>query len=84
LSRTLARELGERNIRVNALVPGAVATERQIALWRPPEEDRKLLETQCLKIRLEPVHVARVALFLASDESAGITGQDILVDAGLA
>jgi NAD(P)-dependent dehydrogenase (short-subunit alcohol dehydrogenase family) len=84
LSRTLARELGERNIRVNALVPGAIVTERQSALWRSPEEDRKFVELQCLKFRLEPAHVARVALFLAADESAGITGQNIVVDAGLA
>jgi NAD(P)-dependent dehydrogenase (short-subunit alcohol dehydrogenase family) len=84
ISRTLARELGEQNIRVNALVPGAIVTERQSALWRTPGEDRKFIELQCLKFRLEPAHVARVALFLASDESAGITGQDIVVDAGLA
>jgi NAD(P)-dependent dehydrogenase (short-subunit alcohol dehydrogenase family) len=84
ISRTLARELGGRNIRVNALVPGAVVTERQSALWRTPEEERKFIELQCLKFRLEPAHVARVALFLASDESGGITGQNILVDAGLA
>ena len=84
ISRTLARELGEANIRVNALVPGAIVTERQSALWRSPEEDRKFIELQCLKFRLEPAHVARVALFLASDESAGITGQNVIVDAGLA
>ncbi len=84
ISRTLARELGDRNIRVNALVPGAIVTERQSALWRTPEEDRKFLEMQCLKFRLEPAHVARTALFLAADESGGITGQNIIVDAGLA
>ncbi len=84
ISRTLARELGDRNIRVNALLPGAIVTERQSALWRTPEEDAKFLEMQCLKFRLEPAHVARVALFLASEESGGITGQNIIVDAGLA
>lgn len=84
ISRTLARELGDRNIRVNAMVPGAIVTERQSALWRTSEEDRKFLEMQCLKFRLEPAHVARVALFLAADESSGITGQNIVVDAGLA
>lgn len=84
ISRTLARELGEANIRVNALVPGAIVTERQAALWRSPEEDRRFVELQCLKFRLEPAHVARVALFLASDEAAGITGQNVIVDAGLA
>ncbi len=84
LSRTLARELGEQNIRVNTLVPGAIATERQAALWRNPEEDRKFIELQCLKYRLDASHVARTALFLAADDSNGITGQNIIVDAGLA
>ncbi|MEQ1519090.1 MAG: SDR family oxidoreductase [Usitatibacteraceae bacterium] len=84
LSRTLARELGQSNIRVNTLLPGAIATERQAALWRDPEEDKKFLDLQCLKFRLDPAHVARTALFLAADDSNGITGQNIIVDAGLA
>ena len=84
ISRTLARELGEQNIRVNALVPGAIVTERQQALWRSPDEDRKFIDLQCLKFRLEPAHVARVALFLASDDANAITGQNLIVDAGLA
>lgn len=84
LSRTLARELGEQNIRVNAIAPGAIATDRQAALWRDPEEDRRFIELQCLKYRLDAGHVARTALFLAADDSDGITGQNIIVDAGLA
>ena len=84
LSRTLSRELGESNIHVNALVPGAIVTERQQALWRNPEEDQKFIELQCLKFRLDPSHVARTALFLGADDSNGITGQNIIVDAGLA
>ncbi|MEO8386107.1 MAG: SDR family oxidoreductase [Betaproteobacteria bacterium] len=84
LSRTLARELGEQNIRVNTLVPGAIVTERQQVLWRNPEEDQKFIDLQCLKFRLDPAHVARTALFLAADDSNGITGQNIIVDAGLA
>lgn len=84
ITRTLARELGERGIRVNALVPGAIVTERQQALWRSPDEDRRFIELQCLKFRLEPAHVARAALFLAADDSAAITGQNLIVDAGLA
>ncbi len=84
ISRTLARELGEKNIRVNALVPGAIVTPRQSALWRDPEEDRKFLDFQCLKYRLDASHVARTALFLGADDSDGITGQNIIVDAGLA
>lgn len=83
LTRTLARELGASGIRVNCLVPGAVLTERQRALWRTPELDRRFLELQALKFELGPSHVARMALFLASDEAAGCTGANFLVDAGL-
>jgi NAD(P)-dependent dehydrogenase (short-subunit alcohol dehydrogenase family) len=84
ISRTLARELGEQNIRVNALLPGAVVTERQQALWRDPNADRQFIDLQCLKLRVEPSHIADMALFLASDQSAAVTGQSIIVDAGLA
>ena len=84
LTRTLARELGPRNIRVNCIVPGAIATERQRALWVTPEKERQFLEQQCLKFRLSEDDVARCALFLASDEARGITGQNLVVDAGLA
>lgn len=84
LTRTLARELGERNIRVNAIVPGAIVTERQNALHRDPAADQAFLDAQCLKIRLDPGHVARPTLFLAADDSNGITGQHVLVDAGIA
>jgi NAD(P)-dependent dehydrogenase (short-subunit alcohol dehydrogenase family) len=83
ITRTLARELGERGIRVNSLVPGAILTERQRALRVTPEEERRFVELQCLKLRLEPAHVARAALFLAADDSSGITGQSLIVDAGL-
>jgi len=84
LTRSLARELGGRNIRVNAIVPGAVLTERQQALWDTPEAVREFLAQQCLKFRLVPDDIARVALFLASDAARGITGQALVVDAGLA
>jgi NAD(P)-dependent dehydrogenase (short-subunit alcohol dehydrogenase family) len=83
LTRTLARELGPRNIRVNAIVPGAIVTERQKALWRTPEADREFLDLQALKVRLEASDVARVALFVASDEARGCTGANFVVDAGL-
>jgi hypothetical protein len=59
LTRTLARELGPRNIRVNAIVPGAIVTERQTTLHRDPAADQAFLDAQCLKIRLDPGHVAR-------------------------
>jgi D-xylose 1-dehydrogenase len=84
MTRTLARELGVHNIRVNALVPGAIETERQTKLWRNPDEDKMFLDHQCLKFRLQSVHVAKPTLFLASDDSEGITGQNLIVDAGLA
>ena len=84
LTRTLARELGGRNIRVNALVPGAIVTERQTSLHRNSAEDQAFLDAQCLKVRLDPGHVARAALFLAADDSNGMTGQHMLVDAGIA
>ncbi len=84
LTRTLARELGPRAIRVNALVPGAIVTERQTALHRDPLADQQFLDAQCLKIRLDSSHVARAALFLAADDSDGMTGQHMLVDAGIA
>ena len=84
MTRSLARELGEAGIRVNALVPGAIVTERQTQLWRNPQEDQKFIDLQCLKFRLDSTHVARSTLFLASDDSDGITGQNLIVDAGLA
>lgn len=84
LTRTLARELGERNIRVNAVVPGAIVTPRQTALHRDAAADQAFLAAQCLKVRLDPGHVARATLFLAADDSDGITGQHLPVDAGIA
>ena len=83
MTRTLARELGEHAIRVNCIVPGAINTERQAKLWRSPEIDRRILDNQALKIALDGSHVARMALFLASDEASGLTGQNFLVDAGI-
>lgn len=83
LTKTLARELGPRGIRVNCIVPGAILTERQKALWLTPELDRQFIELQALKFRLDAGHVARMALFLGSDESAGCTAANFMVDAGL-
>jgi len=84
LTRTLARAQLARGIRVNALVPGAIVTERQTTLHRDPAADQAFLDQQCLKLRLDPGHVARATLFLAADDSDGMTGQHVLVDAGLA
>jgi NAD(P)-dependent dehydrogenase (short-subunit alcohol dehydrogenase family) len=84
LTRTLARELGGLGIRLNSIVPGAIVTERQKALWLTPQKEQEFLDQQCLKFRLSEDDVARTALFLASDEARGITGQSLIVDAGLA
>ncbi len=83
LTRTLARELGPRNIRVNCIVPGAIVTERQMKLWSTPESEKAMIENQCLKFRLQPAEVARMALFLAADDSRGCTAQNFVVDAGM-
>ncbi|TVS05031.1 MAG: SDR family oxidoreductase [Rhodobacteraceae bacterium] len=83
LTRTLAQELGPQGIRVNSVVPGAILTERQAKLWLTPEKNVEFLTLQALKFRLEPKHVTPMVLFLASDASAGCTGQDFIVDAGL-
>lgn len=82
LTRALARELGDKNIRVNCLVPGWIMTERQIELWLTPESEAELMRQQCLKRRLVPADIVGPALFLASDLSAGMTAQTIIVDGG--
>ncbi|MEA2119665.1 SDR family oxidoreductase [Halovibrio sp. HP20-50] len=84
LTRSLARDLGEHNIRVNTLVPGAVMTKRQLEKWIGPDDEAAIQARQCLKLRLEPQHIAPTVLFLASDESQAITGQELAVDAGWA
>jgi NAD(P)-dependent dehydrogenase (short-subunit alcohol dehydrogenase family) len=83
MTRTLARELGSSGIRVNCIVPGAILTERQKKLWLTPELNQQFLDLQALKFRLDASHVARMALFVASDESGGCTGANFIVDAGL-
>lgn len=82
LTRGLARDLGAFNIRVNCIVPGAVSTPRQDALWQSPETAAKLVAAQCLPQRIEPAHVAAMALFLASDDAARCAGREYFVDAG--
>jgi len=84
MTRTLARELGPHNIRVNSLAPGAIDTPRQRALWITPELEREFLDQQCLKFRLSGDDIARGVLFLASDEARGMTGHDLIIDAGFA
>lgn len=83
LTRSLARELGRAFIRVNSIVPGAILTERQARLWRTPEATAEFLALQSLPVSLDAGHVARMALFLAADDSDGCSGQNFIVDAGL-
>jgi D-xylose 1-dehydrogenase len=82
LTRGLARDLGDAGIRVNCIIPGAVRTPRQMQLWQSPESEAKVVASQCLRERIDPEHVARMALFLASDDAARCSGRDYFVDAG--
>jgi D-xylose 1-dehydrogenase len=82
LTRTLSKELGPWNIRVNAILPGAIETERQKKLHLTPEYRAEILANQSLKRMLQPEEVARMALFLAADDSSAITGQGHVVDGG--
>jgi NAD(P)-dependent dehydrogenase (short-subunit alcohol dehydrogenase family) len=82
LTRSLARDYGPYGIRVNALAPGWIMTERQLALWVTPETEKEIYERQCLKRKLYPVDIARVAVFLASDEAGACTNQHYVVDGG--
>ncbi len=82
LTRGLARDLGPDGIRVNCIAPGWIMTERQRELWVTPEAIERLMQDQCLQRELEPVEIAKVALFLASDEASAMTGQTVVVDGG--
>jgi D-xylose 1-dehydrogenase len=82
LTRTLAHELGPHNIRVNAVLPGAIATERQQKLWYTPEYKAEIINSQALKRDILPEDVARLVLFLAADDSSAITNQSYIVDGG--
>jgi NAD(P)-dependent dehydrogenase (short-subunit alcohol dehydrogenase family) len=82
LTRSLARDFGVHNIRVNAIAPGWIMTQRQIDLWLTPESEAELMRRQCLKRKLVPDDIARMALFLASDQSSACTNQHYIVDGG--
>ena len=82
LTRALARDFGPFNIRVNSVLPGWIMTERQISLWLTPEGEEELMRRQCLKRKLYPDDIARVVLFLASDEAGACTNQNYIVDGG--
>jgi D-xylose 1-dehydrogenase len=82
LTRVLARELGPDRIRVNCIIPGWVLTDRQRKLWLTPEVEADLMRAQSLKEFVTPEDVARLALWLAADDSVHCTGQNWTVDAG--
>ena len=82
LTRTLAHELGKDNIRVNAVLPGAIATEKQKRLVYTPEYKAEIMASQAIKRDIVPDDVARMVLFLAADDSSGITSQSMVVDGG--
>jgi NAD(P)-dependent dehydrogenase (short-subunit alcohol dehydrogenase family) len=82
MTRTLARDLGKHRIRVNTIVPGWIMTERQKTLWATPEALEKHRQKQCLPDLIEPVYIARMALFLASDDAAMRTANKYMVEAG--
>jgi NAD(P)-dependent dehydrogenase (short-subunit alcohol dehydrogenase family) len=82
LTRTLAHELGPHGIRVNCILPGAIETARQRKNWYTEEYVNEILTHQSIKRMLQPDEVARLALFLAADDSSGITNQSYIVDGG--
>jgi len=81
MTRALARELGNDNIRVTCVVPGNVRTPRQ-EKWYTPEGEAQIVAAQCLKQRIHPEHVAALILFLASDDGRLCTGHEYWIDAG--
>jgi NAD(P)-dependent dehydrogenase (short-subunit alcohol dehydrogenase family) len=82
LTRSMARDLGHHRIRVNAVVPGWIMTERQKTLWATREGLDKHRDRQCLPDLIDPVYVARMVVFLASDDASMCTASNFMVDAG--
>lgn len=82
LTRTMARDLGDHRIRVNTVVPGWIMTERQKELWATPEAVAKQRARQCLPDLIDPVYVARMVVFLASDDAAMCSANNYMVEAG--
>ena len=82
LTRTMARDLGPHRIRVNTVVPGWIMTERQKTLWATPEALEKHRARQCLPDLIDPVYVARMVVFLASDDAAMCSANNYMVEAG--
>ena len=84
LTRSLAKDMGGHGIRVNSILPGAILTPKQRAIWYPDQASIDVLvDQQCLKRELCGQDVAQMALFLASDASSACTAQDFIVDGGI-
>jgi len=82
ITRTMARTFGPDNVRVNTVLPGWVATERQLAKWWSPEGEEGTLQDQALKRRIYAPEFVQMVLFLAADDGAACTAQQFLVDGG--
>ncbi len=82
MTRSFARDLGDHRIRVNTVVPGWVMTDRQKQLWANPEALERHRQRQCLPDLIEPEDIARMVLFLSSDDAAMCTANNFIVDAG--
>ena len=82
MTKALASDFGESNVRVNAILPGWVVTERQLATWLTPQAEQQWMQQVRIKRRLLPEDIANLALFLAADDSAMITGQQFVIDGG--
>jgi NAD(P)-dependent dehydrogenase (short-subunit alcohol dehydrogenase family) len=82
LTRSLARDFGEHGVRVNAVAPGWIMTERQLELWVTPETEKDIYANQCIKRPLVPDDIARVVVFLSSEDASAITNQHYVVDGG--
>ena len=82
LTRSLARDLGKSNIRVNTLTPGWIMTEKQLNMWVDEAGERAMDENQCLPGRIVGADVAQLALYLAAEDSRMVTAQDFTIDAG--
>jgi len=82
LTRSLARDFGPHGVRVNAVAPGWIMTERQLELWVTPETEQEIYDRQCLKRKLVPDDIANFVVFMASEDAGACTNQHFVVDGG--
>ncbi len=82
LTRSLARDFGPHGVRVNAVAPGWIMTERQLELWVTPETEQEIYDRQCLKRKLVPDDIANFVVFMASEDAGACTNQHYVVDGG--